>query len=374
MNSFVILLTILSFLSISIFEGVVILGLIYVFVVYLRKKKSLKGELSLPLLVHAVPTLLSTLIYAPHLLNKALERSVFLFLYFGGDEVKVNEKYLYRLNLIINLIGFLLLPIVFYKYHYKGTIAPIWGGVFEVSTFYSLFSLSALALFLKTKRLWWLLAFFVFISMVFFSLRRSTILGLVITLLLLVFLLRGVIKLRYMIVIALLSISLGAVFSYNFVKKDARFQAFYKVLTGQEKLDNRTLDAISSLRWANLRAGLMVIERDIKEANIVPLLIGHGLKPEEREGLYIKSAVGYESLLFVSEFIEKGLLGLLALLWLYWKYFSFVFRYKLADFLLIPFLLTPSVMFVGSLFTGFWDALLPLYFLWFRMIEQYERA
>ena len=263
---------------------------------------------------------------------------------------------------------------MFYKYHYKGTIAPIWGGVFEVSTFYSLFSLSALALFLKTKRLWWLLAFFVFISMVFFSLRRSTILGLVITLLLLVFLLRGVIKLRYMIVIALLSISLGAVFSYNFVKKDARFQAFYKVLTGQEKLDNRTLDAISSLRWANLRAGLMVIERDIKEANIVPLLIGHGLKPEEREGLYIKSAVGYESLLFVSEFIEKGLLGLLALLWLYWKYFSFVFRYKLADFLLIPFLLTPSVMFVGSLFTGFWDALLPLYFLWFRMIEQYERA
>ena len=81
MNFFVILLTILSFLSISVFEVAVILGLIYVFVVYLRKKKSLKGELSLPLLVHAIPTLLSTLIYAPHLLNKALERSVFLFLY-----------------------------------------------------------------------------------------------------------------------------------------------------------------------------------------------------------------------------------------------------------------------------------------------------
>ncbi len=374
MNSFVILLTILSFLSISIFEGAVILGLIYIFVVHIRKKKSLKGTLSLPLLIHAIPTLLSTLIYAPHLLNKAIERSVFLFLYFGGDEVKANEKYLYRLNLILNLIGFLLLPVVFYKYHYKGTIAPIWGGVFEVATFYSLFSLSALALFLKTKRIWWLLSFFVFISIVFFTLRRSTILGLVITLLLLVFLLRGVIKLRYMMVIALLSISLGAVFSYNFMKKDARFQAFYKVLTGQERLDNKTLDAISSLRWANLRAGLMVIERDIKEANVIPLLIGHGLKPEEREGLYIESAVGYESILFVSEFIEKGLLGLLALLWLYWKYYSFVFRYKLADFLVIPFLLMPSVMFVGSLFTGFWDALLPLYFLWFRMIEGYERA
>ncbi|MDM7267339.1 MAG: hypothetical protein P3W89_006940, partial [Aquificaceae bacterium] len=60
-----------------------------------------------------------------------------------------------------------------------------------------------------------------------------------------------------------------------------------------------TLDAISSLRWANLRAGIMVIERDIKEANIVPLLIGHGLKPEEREGLHIKSAVGYVSVLFI---------------------------------------------------------------------------
>ncbi|MFN4319855.1 MAG: hypothetical protein ACK4FY_05230 [Aquificaceae bacterium] len=373
MNSFLILLTILSFLSISAFEGAIILGLIYIAIVCFRKRKGLRGELSLPLLVHAVPTLLSTLMYAPHLLNKAFERSVFLFLYFGGDEVKVNENYLYRLNLILNIIGLFLLPVVFYKYHYKGTVAPIWGGVFEVATFYSLFSLSALALYLKTKRVWWLFAFFVFISIVFFTLRRSTVLGLIATLILLIFLLRSVIKLRYMILIALLSLSFGAIFSYNFVKKDERFQVFYKVLTGQERLEDKTLDAISSLRWANLRSGLMVIERDVKEANIIPLLIGHGLKPEEREGLYIKSAVGYESVLFVSEFIEKGLLGLFAILWLYWKYYSFLFRYRLTDFLVIPFLLMPSVMFVGSLFTGFWDALLPLYFLWFRMVEQYER-
>ncbi|MFN3947368.1 MAG: hypothetical protein ACK4LA_04690 [Aquificaceae bacterium] len=373
MNLFVISLSIFSFLSITLFEGAVIIGLAYVAIVYIKKKKAPKGILIYPLLLHAVPTLLSTLLYAPQLLGKAIERSIFLLLYLGGSEVKLTDKFLYQLNFLLVSVGFLLFPIVMYNYKYKASIEPLWGGIFEVATFYSLFSLSALALWLKTRRVLWFFALLLFLSMVFFTLRRSTILGLLITLVILLFLMRAIVKLRYTALLISFSLLVGFFASYNFLQKDVRFQTLYKVITGQVQLDSQTLDTISSLRWANFVAGLEVIKEDIKEGKWLPLLTGHGIKPETR--LYLKPpAVGYESILFVSEFIEKGLIGLLAILWLYWRYYTYLLRYKIKEPLVIPFLLMPSVMFVGSLFTGFWDALLPLYFLWFKMIEEYEKS
>ncbi|MFN7065231.1 MAG: hypothetical protein ACK4OF_03690 [Aquificaceae bacterium] len=170
-----------------------------------------------------------------------------------------------------------------------------------------------------------------------------------------------------------LSLLVGAIISYNFVQRDVRFQTLYKVITGQVQIDNQTLDTISSLRWANLKAGLEVVRADLKEGNWLSLLIGNGIKPETRRPLK-EPAVGYESVFLVSEFIEKGLIGLLALLWLYGRYYLCILRYRLEEPLVIPFLLMPSVMFLGSVFTGFWDALLPLYFLWFRMVEEYGRV
>lgn len=369
---FVILLTLSSFISITLFEALIVLGLFSLIIVYWRRKEFPKGVLFPPLLLHALPVLLSTALYAPHLLGKGIERSVFLLLYLGGSEIKIRERFLYRLNLLLVSIGFLLIPVVLYNYKEKGVAAPLWGGIFEVAVFYSLFSLSALALFLKSKRILWLIALLLFLSITFFTLRRSTILGLVLSLFILLFIIRKHVKLKYVSVIILFSLFAGILFSYNFVQKDARFQILYKVLIGEAKLDEQALNTISSSRLANLKAALWIIEKDIKEGNIVPLLIGHGIKPEER--LEVKWGIGFESLFIVSEFIEKGFLGLLSILWLYWRYYSFVLKYKVKDFLVIPLLLMPSVMFIGSIFTFFWDALLPLYLLWFRMIEGYKEG
>jgi hypothetical protein len=50
------------------------------------------------------------------------------------------------------MAGVLLIPVVIYKFLKTGQPAPLWGGWFEVGMLYSFFSLSALAMFLYTKR------------------------------------------------------------------------------------------------------------------------------------------------------------------------------------------------------------------------------
>ncbi len=81
-------------------------------------------------------------------------------------------------------------------------------------------------------------------------------------------------------------------------------------------------------------------------------------------------------MLFISVLIENGILGLSGIAYLYAKYYTFVMRFRLSreNIFVVPFLLTPSLIFVGSIFTGFWDALLPLYLVWFRIVEEEQKA
>ncbi|MCX8060613.1 MAG: hypothetical protein N3C13_05385, partial [Aquificaceae bacterium] len=120
------------------------------------------------------------------------------------------------------------------------------------------------------------------------------------------------------------------------------------------------------------KAGIEVVRRDFREGNWLPLLIGHGVN----SGYYLepKSPVGgvYESVLLISELIEKGFIGLLFVLWLYWVYLRFLLRFKISergDYLLLPLLLALGSHLAGAVFTFFWDALLPLYLIMFRLVE-----
>ncbi|MFN3814253.1 MAG: hypothetical protein ACK4SM_06495 [Aquificaceae bacterium] len=374
MNLVVLLLTLLAFFSITLFETALILVLLYYAFLCIKREEIPKGILMPPLLLYAIPTFLSTLFFAPNLIDKGIERSLFLLLYLAGSRVEANENYLHRLNLLLILIGIALIPIVLYRFSTMGEPAPFWGGWFEVGTFYSLFSLSSLSLFLKTRRLKYLMLFFLFISLVFFSGRRSVMLSLGITLVLFFFLIRRFIKIRHMVILWLSFMLIGMTFSYFFMQKDVRFQALYKVFVGDKGLNQETLNTISSVRWNNLKAGIEVIRRDVQQRDLLPLLIGHGINPGER--LSVKPAIGstYESFFFISELIERGLLGIVGILWSFFAYYSFLFRFRVREFLFLPFLLMPSVMFIGSIFTVFWDALLPLYLLYFRMVEKHRKA
>ncbi len=364
-------MTVSAFVSITLFEAFVIITLLYYAFHVLKERQTPKGILIKPLLLYAFPTFLSTAIYMPQYLNKGIERSLFLFVYPLGGYVKKSESLLQTLNLLLLFIGYALIPVVLYKFHKTGELAPLWGGWFEVSIFYSIFSLCALSLFISKGRYFYLFSFFIFVGFVLLSARRSTWIAFGIALLLLAFLLRKHLSFKLVVALSLLLSLMGGATFYLLVNKEERFRTFYDVLRGNKPLNDETLDKISSLRWQNFKAGMKVIERDIQEKNLLPLLIGHGINA----GFVLepKSPVGgtYESVLFISEFIEGGVLRLLGIAWIFVSYYSFVIRCRLnkQTVLLSPFLLSPSFIFVGSIFTGFWDALLPLYLVWFRMVE-----
>ncbi|RMH07929.1 MAG: hypothetical protein D6699_01135 [Aquificota bacterium] len=370
---FVYLLTLSSFLSISLFEGLVIIGLFYTLYLALKGKVSFNSILTKPLLLHAFALLLSTTLYAPHYIGKAIERSLFFFVFPLGGVKSVSFNDLYRLNLLLQFVGILLLPVVAYNYYKTGLPAPLWGGVFEVAMFYFLFSLSSLALFFYRKNHLYLLAFLLFLVVALFSARRSTTIGFFVSLFLFLYLVRKSISKRVLTSLLLLVlVSVVPVGAY-LVEKDHRFKTLYEILSRRQAITEQTLDTLSSLRWQIFKAGVQVVKKDIENLNLLPLTVGHGLNAGER--LNPPSPVGgtYESVFILSEFIEKGFLGLFALLWLYISYFRFVLKLHVEgqEVLFLPFAVYLSLMFVGSFFTGFWDALLPLHFLWFRMVESY---
>lgn len=314
----------------------------------------------------------STVLFHISQIGKAIERGAFLLAYCCGGLTKIDQSILYRFNLFLIFSGLFLLPVVFYKHIKTGQPAMLWGGWFEVGAFYSIFAVASLSLFFYSKRFYYLLPFFVFVGVVFFTMRRSSMLGLAFALLVFALLVgRSFSKKAFWGII--LSLLLGfTVSSAILLDKDPRYKALYELITGKKAVNDETLNIISSYRWEIAKAGIEVIKKDIQERNWLALAIGHGIN----SGYYLepKSPVGgvYESVFLLSEFIEKGLLGLLAVLWVYWSYFRFLAGFRLRgkeDLLLMSLLLPLGFHLVGAVFTFFWDAMLPLYLILFRVVE-----
>ncbi|WP_448584151.1 hypothetical protein [Thermocrinis sp.] len=373
MKKIIYLTTAFILLSISLFEGLVIALMVYTFYLIAKGELRAYGRLFKPLLLHAFPTLLSTVLYTPNQIGKAIERSLFLLIYPLSGKEKLGYEFFKRFNQLLVFAGFLLIPVVLYKFYKDGLPAPVWGGVFEVGFLYTFFSISALAMFLFTKRKIYFILFLIFMCFVFLSMRRSAVMGLLFTMLLILYLLRGMVSRKFMIA-TLSSIAFVSLIALGvFVQKDPRFYTITEVILGQKALNEETLNLISSIRWSIFKTGLEVIKRDLSEGNYIPLLIGHGIN----SGYYLepKSPVGgtYESVFLLSEFIEKGLLGLLGILWLWWTYYSYMLKLKIEkkeDILLIPSLSFLSTLLIGGIFTMFWDAMLPWMLLVFRASEK----
>ncbi|MCS6957284.1 MAG: O-antigen ligase family protein [Aquificaceae bacterium] len=364
-----------ALLSITLFEALVILILIYLSFRAIRGKTKLGGKLFLPLVLHAISALTSTLLYYPAQFGKAVERSIFLLAYPFGGLMKMDEKSLFRFNLFLVFMGLILIPLVFYRYRATGQPAMIWGGWFEVGAFYTIFAVASLSLFFYTRRIYYLLPFIIFVSIVFFTARRSAMLGLAFALILFAILtLKNLSKKALLGIIGTLIVGFG-ISTTLLVEKDPRYKTAFEVIGGERDLEDETLNIISSYRWEIAKAGIEVIKRDFEEGNWIPLLIGHGIN----SGYYLepKSPVGgvYESVFILSEFIEKGILGLLSVLWVYWVYLRFLINFRIlgkSDYLLMPMFLALGSHLMSSIFTFFWDAMLPLYLIMFRVVESFK--
>ena len=151
---------------------------------------------------------------------------------------------------------------------------------------------------------------------------------------------------------------------------------YTRVVKGEKALNDETLQRISDYRWGLFKQGLEAVKKDWEEFNIVHILLGHGLEPGKR--LEPKPTVNgrpmhqYESIFLLTEYIERGLIGTIAVVWIMIVYYTSLIRLRIENPLTLSFLLAPSIKMAVAVFTFFWDAMLPLYLLLYRIGYEYE--
>ena len=179
------------FISISIFEILVGIGLLWIIWDLIKKRLLFEGSLKYPLVIYASVSVLSTAFFAPKMIGKSIEEGIFQFLYFF--KVQPRQEFIRNIQFLFITIGVLLIPIVLYHYQKLGITTLIWGGQFEVGQFYSMFTIISGLLglyFFKRNRA--LGTFFIVLSLIFFSIlilshRRSPLLGFLVVFYLLLF-------------------------------------------------------------------------------------------------------------------------------------------------------------------------------------------
>ncbi len=382
MSSYIILLVIFSFFSISVYEGFVILGLLILFL----KRKIDKGVLSLPLAGFVGTTILSTTLYFPKMLIKSLSEGLFQFIYLLEVKEEEAKRALSKLPYVFVLLGILGIPFLLYNWTKIGSYKVFWGGVFETAQFYTIFSFASFLIWIREinfqRKLSWDAVFYLILSVLFLvvvvlSHRRSYLLAVPIVFLILFILLRknGFVSAKFLLLTSSTLLFGGAGAYYYLSLKDIRFKTLNEVILGKRELNSQTINIISSHRYNIMLDGISIIKKDLEEGRYINLLIGHGI----RSGLYLphekspKNWERYESVILVSELIERGLLGLVSILFIYFLAFKKFISLKLKDKLEVIFLIAfiPLLIhLIASVFTFFWDALLPLYLFMFKFGEK----
>ncbi|MEZ0322726.1 MAG: hypothetical protein ABWJ98_00220 [Hydrogenothermaceae bacterium] len=377
-NSVLFLVVLSAFVSISVFE--IFVGILLMVTLYglVKRELSLKGVVLKPLSLYSFATLLTTSMYGS--VSKAVEQAIFPFIYLLKDRFYVDYKFFRKLNVLLVFIGLFLAPVALYKYFVLNEYGMLWGGPFEMGMWFSFFALASLSMSFyhfknkSFKKYIYFITFLIFVGLVLLSARRNSIMGFSVVLIFMVFIYRYLLSKKIIVLTALTFFTLSLGFGFYFVNKDSRFKTFYDVLSGNTRLTDETANTIVSGRWRLFNEGLEVIKRDFREGNYFNILFGHGVGCGNRLQPKAFNGSDYESTIFISEFIIRGAVGLFGILWMMGSYFDFLLRISfnsVEDILLAPSLLMIGAIFVGSLFSGFWDALLPLYLLLFGITERF---
>jgi hypothetical protein len=372
-----ILLTFSAFISISVFQALIVLALCLTLYSLFAESKRPSGILLFPFSLYAVPTFLSTALFNPSYLVKSLDQALFSFLYCFKEYIDPNNNVLLKINRMLVWVGIILIPVIAYRFIVQHRISVLSGGPFEMGLFFTLFSLASLSLYFFSRKILYLFLFPIFSSIVFFSTKRAPVIGFAVALILFILMVRRFMSRGFVFVIAAGFILASVIAVTILIQKDMRFQALSRVLTGEAGIDDEYADKIVSFRWGNFKAGITIVKNDLANRNITHILLGHGIHPGMQLNPQPVFGTNYESLSIISEFIERGLVGLAGMLFVYLRYATFLFRFRVTrteDFLKLPLLLVPSAHMAGTIFTFFWDARLPLYYLFFGLIEKRETS
>ncbi len=370
-----------AYISISLFEVFIVLFLLWELFLFGRRQLKPNGILTIPIFTIMIPSILSTVIYGKLKdLSGALNQNFFFISYFMKNIFKPDVKLFKKLNITVIMFCSFEVIITSYNYIFKHVEKPIWGGVFEVGIIFALGSISAFVMFIieknkKLKFIYFVLVV-IFTSFVFITGKRNPILGIIFIYLITFYKLLKLSNINKKVIITTLTLIFGLFIAGNIYAfyKFPKYKVLFKIITLDKSLTEQELNYFSSNRWRIGKAGVEVIKKDIENKNIIPLLIGHGYN----SGYYLNppSPVGrtYESIFLISEFIQKGLIGLFGIILFMYFYFKFVLTVKIRnvhEFTAWSFAVFPTYFLIGGIFSGMWDAILPLYLLLFGISENY---
>ena len=317
---------------------------------------------------------------------KSFGEGLFQLIYMLKISKKIAKNFLSKVPYIFCFLGIFGIPFLLYNEIKFDSYKVFWGGVFEVAQFYTVFFFSTFLITLyeikKSKKFTLKVFIFstlsiIFLLIVIFSHRRSYILAIIVILLVVLLSLwknKFISSKSFFSALFITFIGTFSVYTYMSVK-DIRFKVLNDVLLGKRKLNSQTMNIISSTRYNLMLDGIKIITEDFKESRFLNLLIGHGI----RSGLYLpherspRSKERYESVIFISELIERGILGLMSIMFIYLFAFKKFLSIKLSNVEEVVYLIAfiPLLIhLIASIFTFFWDALLPLYLVMFKVGEE----
>jgi hypothetical protein len=262
------------------------------------------------------------------------------------------------------------------KFYFFGEHKVFWGGIFRSVEFFSIFSLSTfiLSLNFRGKKSFWLIFSLGLLSLipVFLIKRRSFIIGVpIVSALVTISLLRNGFLNKSKVYAFLLSCLFFMLSGMGYlIMKDERFEPIRKLIKGDRIEVQEDLNTITSYRFELFQKAVDVIQDDIKNKRVMNILFAHGI----RAGKHILGGniERFESFIFVSEIVERGIIGLLGEVLIWFHITIFFIRRKVKSPEFIVFAIPIALHLFSSIFRFFWNTTLPLYLFLFRLAEEYS--
>lgn len=386
MNNYPFLLIVLSIISMpfSVTVHHALISLCTLIGIYLAVKirRYPKTLLLTPLHIFNFATILSTALYMPEKLTYALKYSFLRYSYIFPHLIKLpSVEILNKISLVLVIQGYLLIPVFLYNLLVLDRYKLLWGNIFKVAEIYALFTLFSVGLFLQKRNIFYGISALIFFGTMIAPARRAEVLGLILTILLMVFLYirynKQYLKAGLAVLGSLIVLAVGGFLYLAEYKKDHRFVTAIRVIKGEVTLNDKVLNSLSSRRWDILKSGLKVIEKDISQKNIVHLLIGHGIYSGQKldPPPPIRGLEFYESIVFVQEFIQRGFLGVIAMVFIFVRSLIFLVKLNLRkreDLVLLPFAAYLVFYNLSTVFTPYVNATMPIALFTFGIAEAYK--
>lgn len=332
------------YISISIYEAVLILTVVFFFYKYRDiDKRQLAGYFTVPVVLYIVAMIVPTLLFAVHsrYAGQGYARTFFALAYLPALAVGADTGLLKKYGHIIFAGGVVWAATAYIKYFVLKAPAPhgLWGSAFELGNLVSISAMVAFGMIASShtdtplRKALYVLAFFFMTGTIVLTFERTAWLDMGFGIVFFLYLSLGRMKIsRKSMVLAgmVLALALGLSVRF-FARHDPRFLLIEKMVAGK-KITYGDLNTITSDRLYKLTASLRIIGSDIEHRRYLNVVLGHGF----RAGAAIKGIdygpepvnSSFESISFVSEYIDTGVLGIAYMLLIYMYFLVLLSRLK----------------------------------------------